>query len=51
MGGGIALFDYDNDGWLDIFVVNGTTLEGFPESQKPTNHLFHNNRDGTFRDV
>ena len=51
MGGGIALFDYDNDGWLDVFVVNGTTLDGFPPGQEPTNHLYHNNRDGTFTDV
>jgi enediyne biosynthesis protein E4 len=51
MGGGIGLFDYDNDGWLDIFVLNGTTLEGFPDGQNPTNHLYHNNRDGTFTDV
>src|SRR5262249_3429240 len=35
-GSGVALFDYDNDGWLDIFLVNGTTLEGFPKGQEPT---------------
>jgi hypothetical protein len=51
MGGGIALFDYDGDGWLDIFVVNGSRLEGFPGGEEPTNHLYHNNRDGTFTDV
>src|SRR5215470_2368385 len=39
-GSGVALFDYDNDGWLDIFLVNGTTLEGFPKGQEPTNHLY-----------
>jgi hypothetical protein len=50
-GTGVAIFDYDNDGWPDIFVVNGTTLEGFPPDQAPTNHLYHNNRDGTFTDV
>jgi len=50
-GCGIAFFDYDDDGWLDIFQVNGTTLEGFPKGQEPTNHLYHNNRDGTFTDV
>ncbi|HKS96301.1 MAG TPA: VCBS repeat-containing protein, partial [Terriglobia bacterium] len=50
-GCGIAFFDYDHDGWLDIFQVNGTTLEGFPKGQEPTNHLYHNNRDGTFTDV
>jgi hypothetical protein len=46
-GCGVAFYDYDNDGWLDIFVVNGWRLEGFPAGQEPTNHLFKNNRDGT----
>jgi enediyne biosynthesis protein E4 len=50
-GCGIAFFDYDHDGWLDIFQVNGTKLEGFPKGKEPTNHLYHNNRDGTFTDV
>jgi enediyne biosynthesis protein E4 len=50
-GGGIALFDYDNDGWLDIFVVNGWGLKEFPKGEEPTNHLYRNNRDGTFSDV
>jgi len=50
-GCGIAFYDYDNDGWLDIFVVNGWRLEGFPEGQEPTCHLYKNNRDGTFTDV
>jgi hypothetical protein len=50
-GCGIAFFDYDHDGWLDIFQVNGSKLEGFPKGQEPTNHLYHNNRDGTFTDV
>jgi hypothetical protein len=50
-GCGIAFYDYDNDGWLDIFLVNGTRLEGFPAGQAPTNRLFKNNRDGTFTDV
>src|SRR5216110_3890115 len=50
-GTGIAIFDYDNDGWPDIFVVNGTTLEGFPSGQAPINHLYRNNHDGTFLDV
>jgi hypothetical protein len=50
-GCGIAFYDYDNDGWLDIFVVNGSHLEGFPAGSEPTSHLFRNNRDGTFTDV
>ena len=50
-GTGVAIFDYDNDGWLDLFIVNGTTLEGFPAGKGPTNHLYRNNHDGTFTDV
>ena len=50
-GGGVAIFDYDNDGWPDIFLVNGWGLEGFPKGSEPTNHLYRNNRDGTFTDV
>ena len=49
-GTGVAIFDYDNDGWPDIFIVNGTTLTPLPGAQ-PTNHLYHNNHDGTFTDV
>ena len=50
-GTGVAIFDYDNDGWPDIFIVNGTTLEGFPPGKGPTSHLYRNNHDGTFKDV
>ena len=50
-GCGVAFYDYDNDGWLDIFLVNGSRLEGFPSGQAPSSHLFKNNRDGTFTDV
>jgi len=50
MGCGAAFFDYDQDGWLDIFLVNGTTFEATP-GQAPRSYLFHNNRDGTFTDV
>jgi enediyne biosynthesis protein E4 len=51
MGGGVALFDYDNDGWLDIFLVNGSSFDPAAANRKPTSYLFHNNRDGTFSDV
>src|SRR5258708_20306384 len=50
-GGGIALFDYDNDGWLDIFVVNGWGLKDFPQAEEPTNHLYHNTPDSPFTTV
>ena len=50
-GCGVALFDYDNDGWLDIFMVNGTRFEGISPQHQPSNFLFHNNRDGSFTDV
>jgi len=50
-GNGAIIFDYDNDGWPDVFLPNGSTVEGFPKDQAPTGHLYHNNRDGTFTDV
>ena len=50
-GCGVAFYDYDNDGWLDIFLVNGSRLEGFAKGEEPISHLFKNNRDGTFTDV
>ena len=50
-GCGVAAFDYDNDGDLDLFFVNGTTLEGFPRGSEPTSHLYRNRGDGTFEDV
>ncbi len=53
-GSGVAILDYDRDGWPDIFIVNGTMLPGetaADKQTKPTNHLFHNNHDGTFSDV
>jgi hypothetical protein len=50
-GTGVAIIDYDNDGWPDIFIVNGTTLDGFPKGNAPSNHLYRNNHDGTFTDV
>jgi hypothetical protein len=53
-GSGVALFDYDNDGWLDAFLVNGTYLDddGRPRTDKATSHaLFHNRKNGTFENV
>ena len=50
-GCGAAFFDYDQDDWVDIFLVNGWRFEGFPKGQEPVCHLFKNNRDGTFTDV
>jgi len=51
-GSGVAIFDYDNDGWPDIFLVNGDLLPGeAKKTPRPTSHLFHNNHDGTFTDV
>ncbi|PYV38401.1 MAG: hypothetical protein DMG06_25750, partial [Acidobacteria bacterium] len=50
-GSGVAVFDYDGDGHPDIFMVNGSRLEGFPPGQLPTNHLYRNNGDATFVDV
>jgi enediyne biosynthesis protein E4 len=48
-GCGCAFLDYDNDGWMDIFLLSGTRLEGAPPGT--TNRLYKNNRDGTFTDV
>jgi enediyne biosynthesis protein E4 len=50
-GSGVAFIDYDNDGWPDIFLVNGTRLDTPPNHDRRTSKLFHNNRDGTFSDV
>ncbi len=51
-GSGVAILDYDRDGWPDIFLVNGQELvPNKTAKQQPTNHLFHNNHDGTFTDV
>jgi enediyne biosynthesis protein E4 len=49
VGCGVAFLDYDNDGWLDLFVLSGTRLDGAPPDA--TNRLYKNNRDGTFTDV
>jgi enediyne biosynthesis protein E4 len=51
-GSGIAFFDYDHDGWLDIYLTDGSRLnERWPPGEAPTTHLYKNNRDGTFTDV
>jgi len=50
-GTGVAFLDYDRDGRQDIFLVNGSRLEGFPPGAAPTNHLYRNEGGGHFRDV
>ena len=51
-GSGLGFFDYDNDGWLDIYLTNGTRLDtNWPAGKAPTSHLYKNNRDGSFTDV
>src|SRR6476661_628721 len=50
-GTGVALIDYDNDGRLDLFFVNGSTLEGFPADRAPSNHLYRNTGNGHFEDI
>jgi enediyne biosynthesis protein E4 len=51
-GGGIAFFDYDGDGWLDIYLTNGSRIDAkWAPGKAPTSHLYKNNRDGTFTDV
>ncbi len=50
-GTGVAAIDYDKDGRLDLFFVNGSTLEGFPAGKAPVNQLYRNKGDGTFEDV
>ena len=51
-GSGVGLIDYDNDGWLDIYLVNGSNFNALDGKQEPPHAaLFHNNHDGTFTDV
>jgi enediyne biosynthesis protein E4 len=50
-GNGAVIFDYDNDGWPDVFLPNGSRVEGFPKGEAPIGHLYHNNHNGTFTDV
>ena len=51
MCGGVAVLDYDNDGWMDIFLVNGSTLEDMRAGKCHPAKLYRNNHDGTFTDV
>ena len=52
MGSGVALLDYDNDGWLDIYLLNGSTVGALKGKEAPPRAmLLHNNHDGTFTDV
>jgi hypothetical protein len=52
IGSGVGLLDYDNDGWLDIYLVNGSTYDAMSGKTTPPHAaLFHNNHDGTFTDV
>jgi len=51
LGPGCAFLDYDNDGWMDIYLVNSGPSDFFHPSTNPRNALYHNNRDGTFTDV
>jgi enediyne biosynthesis protein E4 len=51
-GSGLAFFDYDNDGWLDIYLTNGDRLDAhWAPGKAPISHLYKNNRDGSFTDV
>ena len=50
-GTGVAFLDFNNDGRLDVFLVNGSRIEPFPKGQEPTNHLYENLGRGKFRDV
>jgi enediyne biosynthesis protein E4 len=50
-GGGVGVFDYDNDGWLDIYFVQGSTLERYRAGSNPHGALYRNRHDGTFEDV
>jgi enediyne biosynthesis protein E4 len=54
-GGGTAFLDYDQDGYIDLYICSGTWLEGFSKEAKPEkmseNHLYHNNGNGTYTDV
>lgn len=50
-GGGLGFFDFDADGWMDLWIVQGSTIERFRQGDNPHGALFRNRRDGTFEDV
>ena len=50
-GSGAGFFDYDNDGWMDIYLINGSSLSGESPDPLPVNHLYRNEGDGTFTNV
>jgi hypothetical protein len=50
-GCGVAFFDYDNDGWMDVLILSGTRLQPIKGEAKPTNRLYRNNRNGTFTEI
>jgi len=51
MCGGVAVFDYDNDGWMDVYLVDGSTLEDMRAGKCHTGKLYRNNHDGSFTDM
>src|SRR5438876_2780378 len=51
VGNGVCLYDVDDDGWLDVFLPNGSRASGFPKGQEPRSALYRNRGDGTFEDV
>jgi hypothetical protein len=51
MSGGVAMFDYDNDGWMDLYFVNSLSVDIAKAGGKTRSALYHNNGDGTFTDV
>ncbi len=50
-GNGVAIFDYDNDGWRDVFLPSGTRLDPIESAEKPANRLYRNKGSGAFEDV
>src|SRR5260370_39550860 len=50
-GCGVAFYDFDHDDWIDLFLVNGTRLDGFAKGQEPSSRLFKNNSEWTFTEI